>query len=210
MIGYKGFDKDFKCRDFQFKVGETYRFAEEIKICECGFHFCDTPLAVFKHYSPNNSRYALVEAVGKIISDNDDEHKFCTDELKILKELTLDELVKEAMNLNDDSAATSTGYCSAATSTGVCSASTSMGDCSAATSTGYCSASSVAGENSIAFVSGRDSKAKGTLGCWLVLTEWNAKKIAEVRAVKVDGEQIKADTFYTLKDGKVIEANDKD
>ena len=218
MIGYKGFDKDFKCRDFQFKVGETYRIDGEIKMCERGFHFCDTPLKTFQYYSPNESRYALVEAVGQIVSSTDDEHKFCTDVLKILKEFTLTEFAQEVGRLNDESAATNTGDYSAATNTGDRSAATNTGDYSAATNTGnysaatntgYRSAANVTGKNSIAFISGKESKAKGALDCWLVLTEWNNNGIAEVRSVKVDGELVKPDTFYTLLDGEVIEADDK-
>ena len=224
MIGYKGFDKNFKCKGFQFKVGETYRLDGKIKICEHGFHFCDTPLATFEYYPPSESRYALVETTGKIISDG--KHKFCTDELKILKEFTLENFVQEAINTNGESAvikkdsrsaATNTGNCSAATNTGDWSAATNTGFHSAATNTGFHSAAisigdkssaKVTGENSIAIVSGQESKAKGALGCWLVLTEWSDGGIAEVRAVKVDGEQIKADTFYTLKGGKIVEAED--
>ena len=279
MIGYKGFDKDFKCRDFQYEVGQTYKLDGEMELCKCGFHFCDTPLAVFEYYPPTKSRYALVEAAGKITSDK--EHKFCTDEIKIVEELTLEEFVQEAVKLNGDSMATSrdcrsttisigdcslatstsycstatnTGYRSAATSTGFRSVATNTGDCSAATSTGKCSAVANTGfrsvamtkddcsaatntgncslaitkgnrsmaantgdwsaaivtdEDSIAFVTGRESKAKGSIGCWLVLTEWdNIGRIIEVKAVKVDGEKIKADTFYMLKGGQVVEVED--
>ena len=116
-----------------------------------------------------------------------------------------------ATNTGDQSAATNTGYQSAATNTGYQSAATNTGDRSAATNTGDRSAANVEGKDSIAVVTGRDSKAEGSLGCWLVLTErglWNGETypIKEVRAVKVDGETIKAGVFYKLKDGEVVEA----
>ena len=125
-----------------------------------------------------------------------------------------------ATNTGYCSAATNTGYCSAATNTGNCSAATNTGDCSAATNTGNysaatntgdCSAATVEGKESVAVVTGYDSKAAGALGCWLVLTErgsWNGAMypIKEVRAVKVDGETVKAGAFYKLKDGEVVEA----
>lgn len=84
------------------------------------------------------------------------------------------------------------------------------GDRSAATNTGYQSAATVKGLDSIAIVTGKDSKAKGSLGCWIVLTErgeWNGNTypIISVKAFKVDGESIKEDTFYTLVNGKAIE-----
>ena len=103
-------------------------------------------------------------------------------------------------NTGDQSAATNTGDWSAATNTGYQ---------SAATNTGYQSAATVGGAESIAVVTGYGSKAKGAVGCWLVLTERDEKMhILGVRAVCVDGETIKADTFYMLKNGAITEVNE--
>ena len=115
-----------------------------------------------------------------------------------------------ATNTGDYSAATNTGYRSAATNTGRYSAATNTGNQSAATNTGYQSAATVEGKDSIAIVTGYDSKAKGALGCWIVLTErrgWNGNgyPIKEVKAFKVDGKIVKADTFYKLIDGEAVE-----
>ena len=118
-----------------------------------------------------------------------------------------------ATNTGDRSAATSMGDYSAATNTGNCSAARSTGDCSAATSTGDRSAASVSGRESIAIVTGKDSKAKGSMGCWIVLTERGAFDegaylIKCVKAFKVDGKEIKADTFYKLENGKAVEVKE--
>ena len=115
-----------------------------------------------------------------------------------------------ATNTGDYSAATNTGDCSAATNTGYRSAATNTGYRSAATNTGDYSAASVGGKESVAIVTGKDSKAKGALGCWIVLTErgeWNGETypIKEVKAFKVDGEKIKADTWYKLIHGCAVE-----
>ena len=124
-----------------------------------------------------------------------------------------------ATNTGNRSAATNTGYCSAATNTGDYSAATNTGDrsaatntgdYSAATNTGNRSAASVEGKESIAIVTGKDSKAKGSLGCWIILTErgeWDGDTypILDVKSFKVDGEAIKADTWYKLIDGKAVE-----
>ena len=116
-----------------------------------------------------------------------------------------------ATNTGYRSAATNTGYRSAATNTGNYSAATNTGDRSAATNTGNYSAAKVSGKDSVAVVTGRDSKAAGALGDWIVITErgeWNGDTypIKEVKAFKVDGEKIKADTFYKLVDGEAVEA----
>ena len=114
-----------------------------------------------------------------------------------------------ATNTGYRSAATNTGNWSAATNTGNWSAATNTGDWSAATNTGDQSAATVGGAESIAVVTGYGSKAKGAVGCWLVLTERDEKMhILGVQAVCVDGETIKADTFYMLKNGAITEVDE--
>ena len=115
-----------------------------------------------------------------------------------------------ATNTGDQSAATNTGYRSAATNTGNQSAATNTGNQSAATNTGDQSAAIVEGKDSIAIITGYDSKAKGEIGCWIVLTErgeWNGQTypILDVKAFKVDDDIIKSNTFYKLVNGKPIE-----
>ena len=116
-----------------------------------------------------------------------------------------------ATNTGDCSVATNTGHRSVATNTGYRSVATNTGDCSVATNTGYRSVAKVSGKESIAIVTGKYSKAAGALGDWIVLTErgeWNGDTcpIKEVKAFKVDGEKIKADTFYKLVNGEAVEA----
>ena len=116
-----------------------------------------------------------------------------------------------ATNTGDYSAATNTGYQSAATNTGYYSEATNTGYQSAATNTGNKSAAIVEGKESIALATGIKSKAKGKIGCFIVLTEWkeinNEYHIVDIKSAKVDGENIKEDTFYMLKDGKFVEVD---
>lgn len=121
-----------------------------------------------------------------------------------------------AVNSGNFSAAINTGYKSLASNTGYQSVAVSVvnrssavcgGDDSTAVCVGNGSAAKAEGEQSIAIVTGKDSKASGTLGCWLVLTErteWDA--IKEIKAVMVDGKTIKPNTWYILKNGQIIEA----
>ena len=116
-------------------------------------------------------------------------------------------------NTGDRSASTNTGFRSTATNTGDCSAATNTGDRSAATNTGDRSAASVSGNESFAIATGQLSKVKGALGCWIAGAEWAEDDKGnwhpvDFKAVRVDGKEIKADTWYRLEEGKFIEVEE--
>ena len=115
-----------------------------------------------------------------------------------------------ATNTGDQSAATNTGNKSAATNTGYYSAATNTGNRSAATNTGDYSAAIVEGKDSFAVATGIESKAKGALGCYIAVAEWIRDgyewKLKDFQTRKVDGEQIKENTFYKLVNGEFVEA----
>ena len=112
-----------------------------------------------------------------------------------------------ATNTGYQSAATNTGYRSAATNTGYQSAATNTGYRSAATNTGDRSAATVSGEESVACSLGEYGKAKGAKGCWLVLAEWKDGHRKDVRCFYVDGESVKANVFYKMKEGALVEVD---
>ena len=233
MKCFKGFDKDLKCRDFQYEIGKEYT-EEKADICNCGFHACEFPMDVFGYYPPSDSRYCEVD-----LEENDqkssDDSKRVGKKISVKAEIGIAGIIKAgveyikeqvdweddkatntgnksaATNTGDRSAATNTGYRSAATNTGYQSAATNTGDQSAATNTGNKSAAIVEGKESIALATGIKSKAKGKIGCFIVLTEWkeinNEYHIVDIKSAKVDGENIKEDTFYMLKDGKFVEVD---
>ena len=302
MKCYKGFDKDLKCRGFQYEIGKEYE-ENAADICRKGFLACENPMDVFGYYNPADSRYCEVDLDTNEQTEKDS--KRVGKKIKIETEIGLSGLIQAgvksilekvdfksakesntgdqsaatntgnwsaatntgnqsaatntgdrsaatntgdwsaATNTGNQSAATNTGYRSAATNTGDWSAATNTGDWSAATNTGNqsaatntgdrsaatntgdrsaatntgnrsaatntgdWSAATVGGAESIAVVTGYGSKAKGAVGCWLVLTERDEKMhILGVQAVCVDGETIKADTFYMLKNGAIIEVDE--
>jgi hypothetical protein len=89
MKGYKGFDKDLKCRGFQYEIGKTYKAEGKIKIGINGFHFCKNPMDIcdFDNYGNLlDCRYCEVEASGEIIEE--DELCVCS-EIKIVREIPL-------------------------------------------------------------------------------------------------------------------------
>ena len=114
-----------------------------------------------------------------------------------------------ATNTGNRSAATNTGYRSAATNTGNRSAATNTGNQSAATNTGYWSAAAVEGKESFAIATGIEGKAKGSLGCYIAVAEYeeteDGYRLVDFKSHIVDGETIKADTFYMLKNGEFVE-----
>ena len=224
MKCFKGFDKDLKCRDFQYEIGKEYT-EEKADICNCGFHACEFPMDVFGYYPPSDSRYCEVDLEENGQKSSDDS-KRVGKKISVKAEIGIAGIIKagveyikeqvnweddKATNTGDQSAATNTGNRSAATNTGYQSAATNTGNWSAATNTGYQSAAIVEGKESIALATGINSKAKGKIGCFIVLAEWKEINyeyhIVDVKSAKVDGENIKEDTFYTLKDGKFVEAD---
>ena len=92
ITAYKGFDKDFKCRDFQYEVGKTYEMDGDIKCCSRGFHACESPMEVFDHYDMLTSRFAAVEQSGKIDKE-DNSTKVCSSRIKIKAELKLADII---------------------------------------------------------------------------------------------------------------------
>jgi hypothetical protein len=213
--GYKGFDKDLKCRDFQYEIGKDYEQEGEVKCCERGFHFCENPFDVFRYYSPSDSRYCEVEGDGNADKANDDS-KVATSHIHISAEIGLNGLIKAgvkfildkvnfkdtkstntgnrsaATNTGDYSAATNTGYQSAATNTGCQSAATNTGYRSAATNTGNRSAATNTGDYSAATNTGYQSAATNT-GCQSAATNTGYQSAAtntgDRSAATVEGKE---------------------
>ena len=192
--GYKGFDKDLKCRDFQYEVGKEYS-TDNAVACKTGFHYCENPMCVLDFYAPcddtgNLNRFCEVEGSGDF--DTSGKDKICCTRLKVSAEIGLQGLIKAGVKFILDHVKWNDNKQS---------------------NTGNFSAAIVKGKESIAMVTGKDSKAKGALGCWIVLTErkeWDGKiyPIKEVKAFKVDGDKVKADTWYKLVDGEPVEVED--
>lgn len=227
MKMYKGFDKDLKCRGFQYEIGKTYE-EPTAELCEKGFHACEYPLDVFEYYSPGNmSRYCEVD-LDEVSGKKDvEDSKRCGKKIAVKAEIDIAGLVKAAVDYTMEkaipensehatgwqSAASATGDRSAASATGDRNAASTTGRLSAASATGDRSAASATGEESVAAALGNGSKAKGALGCWIVLAEWGIGEEfnlhrKDVQCFKVDGETVKPNTWYTLKDGRPVEVDE--
>ena len=92
IITYKGFDKDFKCRGFQYEVGNTYETDDDIACCNRGFHACESPMEVFDYYDMLTSRFAEVEQSGKIDKE-EGSTKVCSSCIKIKEEIKIADII---------------------------------------------------------------------------------------------------------------------
>ena len=94
IIAYKGFNEDLSCRGFQYEIGKEYCLEGELELCANGFHACQNPLDVFDYYSMSlYTRYAMVELFGDVDFATDNK-KLCATNIRIVKEMSIDELVE--------------------------------------------------------------------------------------------------------------------
>ena len=231
-MNYKGMDANMQCRGYQYEVGKEYE-TDEAVACEAGFHACEYPLDVLKYYVPAESRYFGVKQSGKISKSGEDT-KVASTKIKIVDEIGIAGLVKAAVEYTKArakeepgghatgyrGAASATGYHGAASATGYQGAASATGDHGAASATGNQGAASATGDHGAASATGRagvalaagaECKAKGALGCAICVVErgeWDGETypIINIKAAIVDGTTIRADTYYTLHNGELVEA----
>jgi hypothetical protein len=212
---FKGFDKNMKCRGFQFKEGKTYK-EEKAIACQIGFHACENPIDCLSYYTPSDSVYHEVLQKGEI-SKNSDDSKVASTEIKIGAKIDIKGLIKATLeyvkskctneNIGADFSALTGGNRSALVG-GDRSALTG-GDSSALTG-GYRSAlvggyssALVGGDSSVIYGCGIDAKVRAGLHSVLALAVFDGNyNIVKVIAKVVDGKKILADTWYILVDGK--------
>ncbi|ELF9891433.1 hypothetical protein RPJ13_003036 [Salmonella enterica] len=230
IVTFKGFNKDLKCRDFQFEIGKTFHHDGKVEACGSGFHACEFPFDVFSYYSPADSRFAETISFGITDREEDGDTKIASASITIKAELTIPQFIQRgiewiwskidksleqqimygdcsaATNTGNCSAATNTGNCSAATNTGNCSAATNTGNCSAATNTGNCSAAEVSGSQSVAAAFGIEGKARASEGGAIVLCYRDEDgELIHIRASKVGENSIMPNTWYQLnEDGEFV------
>ena len=200
MKGYKGFSPGLICRGKQYAENTVFE-EDSAVICSSGMHFCENPFDVLDYYPfVNNSElneFAEVEALDEVKTDDNKKH--CTKKLRIGAKIGIAGLVSAFVDFTLSKLDRSTE------------AAINTGDYSAAINTGNYSAATVEGQNSFAIATGIKGKARGKRGCYIAIAEWvlvdGERKIKAFKTAKVDGKRIKEDTFYTLKDGKFVEAD---
>ena len=163
---YKGFDKDWKCRDMQYEVGQVYKYDGKVRACKSGYHACENPFDVFNYYSPANSKFALTKSWSNISREGSDS-KIASGKISLELELSLPEFIDHGVKyimskITDSKRETNTGYRSASTNTGYQSVSTNTGNQSVSTNTGNQSVSTNTGNQSVSTNTGNQSASTNT------------------------------------------------
>ena len=211
ITSFKGFNKDWQCRGFQFELGKTYEHEGKVEACASGFHACEHPLDVFGYYAPAGSRFALVEQSGELSRESGDS-KVASQKMTVKAELSIAGLVKAAIEytssrckpVDPESPASSTGNQGAASSTG---------NRGAASSTGNYGAASSTGKYSVALAAGIQGKAMASTGSAIVLCYRDEEsegddygRILHIKAGIAGQDGIKPDAWYQLNaDGEFVE-----
>ena len=202
---YKGFNKDMTCRGFQYEEGKEYETSKAV-VCNEGFHACEHPLDCLGYYPPNTSVYHEVEQTGELSSDSGSRgSKIASTKIKIGAKLSIAGLVQAAIDFTKSKTVTMQD------TTGDYGASSATGRCGVSSATGYYGASSADNSTAVAVAWGYKSKAKGCIGAHIVCAEWKYDNLNNdwffvgAKMSIVDGVKIKADTYYTLRDGEFVE-----
>ena len=198
ITAFKGFDKEMKCRGYQFEIGKTYHHDGEVKACISGFHSCENPLDVLNYYSLISddgqlNKFAIIKASGSI-SRHGDDTKIASATLTIEAELKLPELVKSAIKWIADACTTTEPAAS-----GNYSKLAASGDSSQLAASGYSSIAVSAAPNCTA--------SAGKNGC-IALTRWvESEKRYRVSVAYVGENGIEENVFYKLNDvGEFVKA----
>ena len=205
IIAYKAMDKNMQCRGKQYEVGKTYH-EDKADCCHAGMHACENPLDVLHYYPLSDGiRIFKVECGGDISREDGKDTKLACTELTVEAEIKIADMVKlgvkavmDRVNKNVKGTKNkASGNCSTGAASGNCSTGAASGD--------YCRAEAF-GKDSIAVANGAHSKARGAMGCYLVLTEYDDDgHMICAKMAKVDGAVIKENTWYTLENGEFVE-----
>ncbi len=199
MKGYKAFEKGLVCRGKQYAENTVFE-EENAEICKSGMHFCKRPLDVLRYYSPCDdngilNEFCEVEALDEALTD--DNVKYCTKKLKVGAKIGIVGLIKAEVEYIKQQIEETPEELKSVNS-------------------GYSSSAVNSGAEGVAIALGIESKAKAALGGWIVLAEWKYDKTScqwhriNLKSAEVDGERIKADTFYKLENGNFKEVEGED
>ena len=219
IITYKGFDDDWKCRGFLFEVGKTYKHDGPVKACDSGFHVCLNPWDVLSYYDITTPK-AECTVAGEI-ADHHDDSKLAAAEISIKAELKLPEFVtrlvkwlQDETELKDDNA--SSGDYAQNASSGDYAKNASSGNNTQNASSGYNAKNASSGnraknacygKHSVIASAGVNGIAKGVIGTWISLAEFDGNyKCIGFATGCIGQDGLKPDTWYRAEGGKLVQS----
>ena len=240
IIAYKGFDKDFKCRDWQFEVGKSYSHEGNVSACNSGFHACTDPMDIWQYYGPYETRYARVECSGNIDPHKNDS-KIACETITILEELSLPEFIKLVIDKKiEETKKTQGELCSSGQyaqigssgysakigssgdsakigSSGNSAQIGSSGQYAQIGSSGYSAKIGSSGDSAQIYSTGSEAviasaginaKAKGSVGAWISLAEFDDNNKCVGFATGCIGQDgLLPDVWYIASGGKLTKEN---
>nr|DAJ61822.1 MAG TPA: hypothetical protein [Caudoviricetes sp.] len=207
-----------QCRGKQYVLGKKEVDDGAIRCGDKGYHSCEAPFDVLRYYpNINGNRFFEAEAGGKIDKKENDDTKLASSELTLKSEIDFAGLVKAQIEYTRKKAETGTAGGDCSNLSGGSRSNLSGGSCSNLSGGDESNLSggirsNLSGGSSSLIIGRNGCNVKGGLHSVIVLTEWkyddngNYVPIA-VKAEIVDGVRIKADTWYKLKNGELVEAD---
>jgi hypothetical protein len=237
IVAFKGFDKDMKCRGFQFEVGKTYRHDGPVRACESGFHACTEPFDVWGYYGPVDCRFAEVELSGETAT-HDRDSKIAAAEITIKAELTLPQFIKRAVDRvieltkgkgddpsgygarigssgygaqigssGDDAQIGSSGDGARIGSSGYGAQIGSSGNDARIGSSGYGARIEATGERVVVASAGYATRVKGATGTWVSLAEYRDGKCIGFATGCIGQNGLEPDVWYVADGGRLVKEN---
>ena len=232
--GYKGFNPGMVCRGKQYAENTVFE-EEKASLCESGIHYCTDPLDVLNYYpilddNCNVNEYAEVEDLEpQEGQEKESNSKRCTKKIRIGGKVSVADLFKASFDiekiqndvgnsLNDQDRYSaqigssgdyaqigSSGDSAKIGSSGFSAKIGSSGYSAQIGSSGYSAQIGSSGKYAVIMCAGAMSRAKGKIGSWITLSEWKNRIPVAVVTKRIDGVEIKEDTWYELKDGQFSE-----
>jgi len=215
MKGYKGFDKNMKCRSMQYEFGKKFTHNGTVSLCKQGLHFCEHPLDTWNYYKPlDGSHYAEVEADD--VSDKaEGDSKRAASSLTVKSEVKIPALLKAAVEFvfskvkpsaGDSAHSATTGISAHSATTGIYAHSATTGDSAHSATTGIYAHSATTGNYAHSATTG-DSAHSATTGNYAESSVSGKNAIAASLGIKGKAKAAKGDWIVLAeydKDEKII------
>ena len=193
--GYKAFNPGLVCNGKQYAENTTFEEPKAV-LCECGMHFCQNPMDVLEYYPLINNNGEFVE-FAEVVADGETKtngNKSCTTRLHVGAKLSFGGFVKVCVDFLTEKTKPSKVV---------------SGDSAKIGSSGDYAKIGSSGKHSVVCCAGHGGVVKAKIGSWITMAEWDMQGEEYipvcVKTMKVDGKIIKADTWYTLKNGEFVE-----